>query len=226
MYQPEEHIFGSLGSYLWPYTLIAILLVIIPGPDFLLVTSAALRGRTLSGILTAVGICLGCILWTLLAALGLVELLKLNQILYNALVISGIFYMFYLGVVEIKASLLSTSIVPNETKAVSFSSSISYLINGLLVNILNPKVGIFYMTVLPQFIPNKKLTIQNILLLGGIHIVFTLFWLTFCSIAIDRTQAIINNPRFERCVMFLAGLVIIFFAIFLIINNFLLRQLE
>jgi threonine/homoserine/homoserine lactone efflux protein len=148
------------------YALVAFLLVITPGSDVLLVVSSALRGRAVAGILTAIGICIGALAWALLAGLGLVAVLAANPTLFNLITLAGVGYMFYIGYIEIKAGLTASSSARKAVAAVK-TSTMGYVYKGLITNLLNPKVGIFYIAFLPQFINSSQLTLGNIFVLGG-----------------------------------------------------------
>jgi len=190
-----------------------------PGADVLLVAGSALRGRARAGILTALGISLGSIIWTLLVAIGLVALLQANASIYDLLTFAGVLYMLYVGVGEVRGGL-SGAASPREISGISQPSSLRYVTKGLAVNLLNPKVGIFYLTFLPQFVPNGQMTIGNTLILGGIHVVLGIIWLSFCSFAIDKAQAMLNSPRVSNGLMIVAGVLIIAFALFVLWNRF------
>lgn len=194
------------------YSLIAFLLVITPGADVLLVVGSALRGGARTGIMTGIGIATGCLIWTLLVALGLVALLKASPAAYNVLTLLGVLYMLYIGVGEIRAGLVQSSALHAVAAGVKRSDGAA-MGKGIAVNLMNPKVGIFYLTFLPQFLPNGQMTVGNVLLLGGIHAGLGVLWLSFCALAVDRSQALLNNQRVNRGLMIAAGTLIIAFAV-------------
>jgi threonine/homoserine/homoserine lactone efflux protein len=197
------------------YAVIAFLLVIAPGADVLLVLGSALRGGARAGILTATGISIGSFIWALLVAIGLVSILSANQTLFSIITYAGVTYMLYIGIGEIRAGLAKEK-KTFDVKAGQKGNSIAYIRKGLIVNLLNPKVGVFYLSFLPQFVPEGELSIGNVLALGGIHIIFGIFWLSTCSFGIDKAQSLINNDRFNRALMILAGVLIVGFALFIL----------
>lgn len=207
-----------------PYALVAFVLVIAPGSDVLLVVSAALRGSTASGVLTAAGICLGAFFWACLAGLGLVAALQANTSLFSLLTLSGILYMYYLGIVDIKSGLTAYKLTKIDLVSQK-TSPFSCVSRGILVNLLNPKVGIFYIALLPQFIRDGRLTFTNVLFLGGIHILMGIMWLTLCSVFVDMAKSIVRNPRITSHLMIVAGALLVVFASILLWTRLLSRDL-
>lgn len=206
----------DLLSYpLLSYGLLALLLAVSPGADVMLVLTAALRGGARAGLLTAAGISLGAFTWTLLVAVGLASMLTASPALFDVVTYAGVAYMFYLGLAEIRAGLSHRSAV-SSIKSADFTDDWSYVGKGLIVNLLNPKVGIFYLSFLPQFLPGGELTVKNVMLLGGIHILFGALWLTACSLAVDKAQSLISSERFNKAVMIVAGCMIILFAVLIL----------
>ncbi len=199
------------------YALVALLLVMSPGADVLLVLGSTLRGGARAGMLTAAGISVGSFIWALLVAVGLVSLLNASPILFSIITYAGVAYMLYIGVGEIRAGL-SKEVKSFSIEASQKQSAFTYFQKGLVVNLLNPKVGIFYLSFLPQFVPNGEMSVRNILTLGSIHIILGIIWLSLCSFGIDKAQALINNARFNRALMIVAGVLITCFA-FLILAN-------
>jgi len=197
------------------YAVIALLLVMSPGADVLLVLGSALRGGAKAGILTAAGISIGSFIWALLVAVGLVSLLNASPLLLNIITFAGVLYMLYVGYGEIRAGLSKDS-NSFEVKGYEQISDLAYVRKGLVVNLLNPKVGVFYLSFLPQFVPEGDLTIGNVLTLGGIHIILGIVWLSACSFGIDKAQSLINNDRFNKALMVIAGILIIGFALLIL----------
>ena len=143
----------------------------------------------------------------------LVNLLHTYPLLYKIIAILGIFYMLYVGYCEIKSG-----IYPNkeEIKFIGVSKkNTEYFIKGFFTNMLNPKVGIFYLTFLPQFIQSGQINIKSIIFLGSIHIIIGIIWLTFCSSSIDYCKKFINNKKVINYLSIITGIIIISFAVFI-----------
>jgi threonine/homoserine/homoserine lactone efflux protein len=169
----------TIGQALLSFTLAAGLLTITPGLDTALVLrTAAVEGRK-QALLAGVGICTGCLLWGFAASFGLSALLAVSGFAYNMLRIVGAIYLCYLGIQLVVRALSSTSSnsgvepVFGEDKG---RDSPLWLKRGLLTNLLNPKVGIFYLSFLPQFIPVGVQVWSFSILLALIHATEGLLW--------------------------------------------------
>ena len=204
-----------LNNPMAAYALIALFLVMSPGADVLLVLGSALRGGARAGILTATGISIGSFIWALLVAVGLVSLLNASPTLFSIITYAGVAYMLYIGIGEIRAGF-SKEVKSFNVKAGQKRGAFTYVQKGLVVNLLNPKVGVFYLSFLPQFVPNGEMSVKNVLILGGIHIALGIIWLSLCSFGIDMAQSLINNDRFNRALMIIAGVLIIGFALLIL----------
>jgi threonine/homoserine/homoserine lactone efflux protein len=138
------------------FTLTGGLLTITPGLDTALVLrTAAVEGRK-QAMLAGMGICSGCLLWGAAASFGLSALLAVSGFAYKMLRIVGAIYLGYLGIKLFIRAFSSTSPSSTAETGVQVGRSTHHslwLKRGLLTNLLNPKVGVFYLSFLPQFIP-------------------------------------------------------------------------
>lgn len=147
----------------------SILLIIIPGPDLIFTITQGMTNGKKAAITTAMGLSLGNIVHTLAAALGLSLIIKTSVIAFTIFKTLGAMYLFYLAFQAIKHRKEKIDINPqqnNDTKGL--------FLRGLLMNILNPKVAIFYLTFLPQFVNCKYEAVPlQMCILGSIFIVLT-----------------------------------------------------
>lgn len=130
----------------------SILVTLAPGPDNLMVLSLGMaRGRR-SGIIFGIGCALGCINHTLLAALGVSALIAASPAAFTALKLAGGLYLVWLGVQTVRSarprSSATTADTPKEDSARLFAK-------GLIANSINPKVVLFFLAFLPQFVDNQ-----------------------------------------------------------------------
>ncbi|GFO67622.1 lysine transporter LysE [Geomonas limicola] len=151
-----------------------VALNVMPGPDTIyLVTRSIAQGRR-AGLLSSWGLCTGALVHTFAAALGLSAVLSASAHAFSAVKYAGAGYLIYLGVKTFfdKSGPLST-----ENEPAAPASGCRIFFQGILVDLLNPKVALFFLAFLPQFIdhkaPNKFLTF---LLLGVILVLFSLVW--------------------------------------------------
>ena len=154
----------------------SIVLSFVPGPDNIFVmTQSALRGRRV-GFFTTLGLCTGLVGHTLLVAVGVSVIFQTSTIAFNGLKILGACYLVYLGWLSLK----NEELVLVESKEKSTNQS--YYITGIIMNLTNPKVALFFLVFLPQFVnvSGGSVTIQ-ILTLGLLFILSALC--VFSSIA-------------------------------------------
>ena len=144
---------------------VAILLTITPGPDFVLVTRMGLtHGRT-AAWLTSLGVVTGHVTWGIAAGTGVAAILNTSATLYTILRLAGAAYLIWLGIHALLArdAVRETSQAPMEPTLPK--SRLSAYRQGLVNDLLNPKIGVFYTTLLPQFIaPGQSVLLTSILL--------------------------------------------------------------
>jgi threonine/homoserine/homoserine lactone efflux protein len=174
-----------MNSQMLVFIAIAAVLTITPGADTALVTKNVItRGRT-SAFFTTFGIVLGCLIHATLSALGLSAILNRSATLFEAVKLVGACYLIYIGAVSLWSGIRGNhgapvnaefSVEPRERRLRSFTE-------GLFTNLLNPKVALFYLTFLPQFIAPGEPVLKKSLLLALIHVFMGLAWLvTFASL--------------------------------------------
>jgi threonine/homoserine/homoserine lactone efflux protein len=168
----------TVGQALLSFSLAAGLLTITPGLDTALVLRTAAVEGGKQAFLAGVGICVGCLLWGAAASFGLGALVAVSGLAYNVLRIVGAIYLSYLGIkLFIRAFARSSSHNTAEPLLQKQEGNGSlWLRRGLLTNLLNPKVGIFYLSFLPQFIPAGVQVWSFSILLALIHAAEGLLW--------------------------------------------------
>ncbi|HEX4169367.1 MAG TPA: LysE family translocator [Bryobacteraceae bacterium] len=176
------------------------LLTVTPGLD----TALVLRTGAVEGPgearSAAFGICGGCLVWGTATSLGLTALLTLSKIAYDVVRLTGACYLIYLGIrmCARKRTFNIETETPVEHSARHQSSKRRWLVRGLLTNVLNPKVGIFYITLLPQFIPPGGSIMTYSLLFAFIHVAEGLLWLNLLTLAMQPLQSWLHRPAVTR----------------------------
>lgn len=170
------------------FAALALLLTLLPGADTALVIRAALVKGRHGAIAATFGICSGLIAWGALTAAGLAAFLTHFPTTYRALTILGGGYLVFLGWQSWKASR-----TPDHEPRSAVGTS-PYL-SGLLTNLLNPKVAIFYLSVLPHFAPPGAFLFLRSLLLAMIHALLGMAWFTFVGTVIERSFL---SPRTQK----------------------------
>jgi threonine/homoserine/homoserine lactone efflux protein len=201
-----------MDSRLIAFIGVAALLTIAPGPDMALVLRNALRGGRPTVLPTAFGICSGLIVWGAASSLGVAALLAASAQLYAALKLAGAFYLVILGIVALRAALRATSAEGTAEVAPPLSRAGAYR-QGLLTNLLNPKVGVFYATFLPQFIGPGQPVFATSILLAAIHATLSLSWLTVYGYGASRLAGALSGGRVQRALEAATGTVLIAFGV-------------
>lgn len=197
----------SIADNLLAFTFAATLLTLTPGLD----TALILRTATVEGkqqaFRTALGINTGCLLWGAAVAFGLGALIAVSELAFNVLKYCGAVYLAWLGLNMLLRPRKSLSPVQAAAKP-----SHDWFLKGVMGNILNPKVGIFYVSFLPQFIPQGQPLITWTFGLVSIHVVIGLLW---SIILIAATQPLAGILRREKVVAWMdraTGMLFVLFA--------------
>ncbi len=190
----------------------SIVLSLVPGPDNLFVMSnSALKGWRI-GLYTTLGLCTGLIGHTILVAIGVSVIFQTSAIAFNGLKIIGAFYLIYLAWLSIQNKELNLG---GESKN---SSNRSYYFTGVLMNLTNPKVAIFFLVFLPQFVNSSNNVTSQIFMLGLLFIFSALF--VFTSIAylssflegvLKKSKTINKNLNLLAALIYIALAVNLFF---------------
>lgn len=224
---PEDDVrLRPVFSSLLGFTAVAVLLTVSPGPDFAVVLRTSLGSGRRPALCSALGIAAGCFVWGLAGAAGLTAMLSASRAAYDALRIAGALYLMWLGFQALRSARRSAkaareakasrteaggteagSIEADGTEAgapvpepgpADRQSPLQAFRTGLLTNVLNPKVGVVYMSLLPQFIPHDAPVVTTTLLLVAVHAVLGLIWLGGIALAVHRARAFFQRPRVRR----------------------------
>ncbi|TFF14197.1 LysE family translocator [Pseudomonas sp. BCA14] len=197
----------SIADNLLAFTFAATLLTLTPGLD----TALVLRTATVEGkrqaLQATLGINAGCLLWGAAVAFGLGALIAVSEVAYTLLKYCGAAYLAWLGVNMLLRPRRSLAPEQADRKA-----SGNWFLKGMLGNALNPKVGIFYVSFLPQFIPQGHSLVAWTFGLVSIHVVLGLVW---SLVLIGATQPLSGFLRREKVIRWMdrtTGLIFVLFA--------------
>ena len=197
------------GSLL-AFALFAAVLAITPGLDtFLVLRTTAAGGRT-AGFAAVVGIGLGCMVWAVASAIGVTAILSASRVAFEVLRIAGVAYLCWLGGRALWFARRPAADTP--AAPVEEWGRWRALRTGLATNLLNPKVGVFYLSVLPQFLPDGNPLVGS-LVLATIHVGEGFVWLTLVVLAVDRASGWFTRPNVRRRLEQLSGLVFLGFGL-------------
>ena len=211
------------------FALASTLVILAPGPDSMLVMRNTMRGGRRAGWVTACGTLSGLTMWALAAALGLSALLRVSHVGYDILRFCGAAYLIWLGLTSLahfrrkntaepvaqaggSAPAVPGPTVPGRTGPGAARPRRAYL-NGLLSNLLNPKVGVFFMAFLPAFVPAGASAVGFSLVLGIWFIAETGLWLAVVAWLADRGVRWLRRPAVQRWMERITGIVLIGFGL-------------
>lgn len=187
----------SIPSAVASFAVVAGLLTIIPGLDTALVLrSAATRGRK-HAFATAFGILTGALAWGAAAACGATALLTVSHAAYTALRVAGAGYLLWMGIGMLRALRGEPTLAAQPKGQMAARLSGSYR-RGLTTNLLNPKIGVFYTAMLPQFIPEHAPHLAMGLLLALVHDVEGLAWFALLILGAEQLGSLLRRMRLNR----------------------------
>lgn len=200
----------------------ALLLTLTPGLDTALVLRTAAVEGPRKGMVAGAGITLGVLVWGLAAAAGLGSLATLSSLAYQALRIAGALYVLWLGARMVWSAYqtLRHHKSPDKVSAETAHQP-NWFIRGLTTNLLNPKVGLFYASFLPQFLPKDHLAPAGLIAFGAglalIHCAFGLAFFALITSAAARASRFLARPAVYGSIEALTGLVLCAGALLLLL---------
>ncbi|WP_291326635.1 LysE family translocator [Desulfovibrio sp. UCD-KL4C] len=187
---------------------IVAILTITPGSDTMLVVNNTLTRSTSDGLCTVVGVNAGLLVHAMASAFGLSMILMNSATAFEFVKMAGALYIIYLGIQSLRRSRTDSEelqVINNGFKR-NFSSSVR---EGFLTNVLNPKVAVFYLALLPQFISPADDIIEKSFLLMSIHICMGVLWLGSLSLTLGKMRPLISGSKFKKRLEALSGVVFI-----------------
>jgi threonine/homoserine/homoserine lactone efflux protein len=180
---------------------VALVLAVTPGPDMALVLRNSLRGGRPAAFRTVAGISVGLIGWGLASAFGVAAILAASSTVFAALKIAGGIYLVYLGILTLRALRREAPV----ERPIARPSGSPFR-QGLVTNLLNPKLAVFFTTLLPQFISTDDPYVAKALLLAVLFVLIGLAWLTVYAFIVG---AVARSRRFRTTVGAISGVVLV-----------------
>jgi threonine/homoserine/homoserine lactone efflux protein len=184
---------------------VSALVIVTPGPDTALTIGASLGGSRRAGVFTALGVSTGQAVWTLCASAGLTALLLASEPAFLALKLAGGAYLVVLGAKALLRACRRSE--PPESHARAVSAAGAYR-RGLLSNLGNPKMAVFFTSLLPEFAP-RPLSFLALASMGLVFCTMTLVWLTAYAVLVDRLAKLLRRNRVRRTLDAMTGAVLI-----------------
>lgn len=194
------------------FSMAAALLTITPGLD----TALVLRTATVEGgrqaMRAGAGVVTGVLAWGFVASVGLGAVLTVSEIAYRVLQMAGAVYITWLGARMVLSAVRKThGGAQHHTAAAAATPDMgaNWFWRGLMTNLLNPKVGVFYVSFLPQFIPADVSVVAFSIGLATIHAVMGLIWFAAITAATRSVSTLVRSPLFARGIDGATGVVLI-----------------
>ena len=201
-----------MGIAFAPYFLISILLILIPGPDTAIVTKHALLAGKRGGVFAACGVAIGLAIWTVAAAIGIAAVLRASAVAFLVLKIAGAVYLVWLGI-QLLLRYTRDASAPQVAGAVEQRVARKALRQGLISDLGNPKIAVFFTSFLPQFVHGDRHGFAALLLLGAIFCAITLLWLVIYGILVGHGTTLLRRPAVRRALDRFTGVVLVAFGI-------------
>src|SRR6185437_450417 len=199
----SDHFLAFLG--------ISILVIATPGPDTALTIRNTLLGGRRGGVLTALGVASGQAIWALATSIGIVALLVASEPVFVAVKLAGAAYLVVLG-----AQALLQALRPGAGAAATaggdarrrLASSLAFR-QGVVSDLGNPKMAVFFTSLLPQFAPEGGATFAALFGLGLVFSLLTFTWLALYAGAVARAGDVLRRPRIRRAIEGVTGAVLV-----------------
>lgn len=198
------------------FTLASVLIVLLPGPDTLVVVRGLVRGGRRGGATTAAGVLAGLVIWVAATALGLSALLQASRLGYDALKVAGACYLVWIGVRSLLAVRRPTAEVAVQGDGPMAPAPLlggSGFTAGFVTDLLNPKVGVFFVSFLPNFVPAGFSVGWTTFALGAWFTVLTAGYFLGLVALSGTVSAWMRSPRIRRRLDALTGLVLVGFGV-------------
>ncbi|MFI1989901.1 LysE family translocator [Actinoplanes sp. NPDC020271] len=179
-----------------------------PGPDFAVVVRRSMVAGRRHGVVAGLGVATGVFVWSVAAALGVAALLEASAVAFTVVKLAGAAYLLWLGVTALLAARRGGAAPAVSADRVAAAHlRVSYR-GGLLCNVLNPKCGVFFMAVLPQFVPVDGRP-DDVLLLSTVAVVVTVAWFTVVATLVAALRRGLSRPRVRRALDAATGTVMV-----------------
>lgn len=191
---------------------VAILVIVTPGQDTALTIRNALLGGRRAGVFTAAGVAAGQAAWSVAASAGAAALLLASAPAFDAVRFAGAAYLIFVGAQALRAALRPGEVRDGRAHGPRSSPRLTApaaLRQGLLSNLGNPKMAVFFTSLLPQFAPAGRAAFPALLGLGLVFCALTLAWLTGYAFAVARAEDVLRRPHIRRALDAITGSVLV-----------------
>jgi RhtB (resistance to homoserine/threonine) family protein len=199
-----------VGIHLLVFVGVAAVVIVIPGPDTAVVTKNVLVHGRRAALGTSLGVSTGLLVWTIAAAIGIASLLRASAAAFTIVKIVGALYLIWLGIQALRAS---RHVAPRDPASSSDSrptmTALGGFRQGFLSDLANPKIGIFFTSLLPQFVDPGRPVLLPFLTLGSVFVLMTVVWLGAYTLVASRAAETLERPRVRATLDRVTGVVLV-----------------
>jgi threonine/homoserine/homoserine lactone efflux protein len=191
---------------------VSIIVIVTPGPDTAITIRNTLLGGRAGGVFTALGIAFGQTLWALATSIGIVALLIASGQLFAIVKYLGAAYLVFLGIQALRQALSPSAAAQdsaNEGMSLRRLSPRAAFLQGLISDLGNPKMAVFFASLLPQFVPSGEASVSAFLLLGVVFALMTFLWLALYAVIIIKAGDVLRRSVIRRAIEGVTGVVLI-----------------
>ncbi|UOQ84626.1 LysE family translocator [Gracilibacillus salinarum] len=203
-------------SHYYMFIFVSLIIIMTPGPDFILITKNALTINRHAGRMTSYGVVTGHIIYATASILGFTAIIAKSIVLFEGIKYTGGIYLLYLGIKAILSSIKNKEKENTEIKLEAelqvAQKNTSYF-QGLASTLLNPKAIMFYISFLPQFIDLQGNIILQSVILAGLFIITVLLWFTLYLYILTYISSWFKKPSVERIFDRVSGIALIYLGI-------------
>ena len=218
-------------QHLAAFLILSILVILAPGPDTAVVTKNVLQHGRTAAIRTSMGVSAGLLCWTTASAAGVAALLRASAHVFDVLRLAGAAYLVFLGIQAIVGTIHRRGTAPPGTPADDEHATASTAAQsedadagppvrggrafrqGLMSNLLNPKIGVFFTSFLPQFVAPGSAVLPVTALLGAAFAAMALAWLIVFTALATRLATVLRRSAVRRWIERTTGAVLIGFGV-------------
>lgn len=200
-----------LASSVLAFLGVSALVIVTPGPDTVVTVRNALLGGRAGGIFTALGVSVGQAVWAFATSLGIVALLVASEPLFLAVKYAGAAYLVWLGLHALRAAWR-----PGEGDDAATTARPARRLGrgaafrqGLVSDLGNPKMAVFFASLLPQFVPAGQPVFTAFLALGLVFSLMTFAWLAAYAVAVAKAGDVLRRPRIRRSIEGVTGALLV-----------------
>ncbi len=194
------------------FLMLCVFLIVLPGPDIAIVTKNTISAGKIGGLKTAFGTCVALLIHTSAAILGISAIIVKSALLFSAFKYVGAVYLIYLGVKALWSLRKKDEAASVEMDTNSRFQNSSCFKQGFLTDILNPKVAVMFLTLLPQFVHAGSNTFVPFLIMGITYTVLTAVWFLLYVSLINHISAFMKKPKTQTIIEGITGTILIGFG--------------